>query len=397
MQQPSAPTREDDLDRKALEDFVIDNEEFVGLEALLDQFNLFEAIGVIRQELRHSDFLAFLLDPQQNHGLGDALLKRMLQFVLLADRSTSAPVTPIDLDVWSLNGAIVRREWQDIDIIITDELHRLVVIIENKINSDEHSDQLSRYLKRVRDEYPGWNVICLYLTPDGELPTDDAYLAVDYGLLCKLIETLVKNRASTLGTDVLTVINHYTQMLRRHIVHDTEIDKLCLRIYQKHKRALDLIYERRPDRQREIQKVLQGLIAKTPGLILDYSSKGSINFVPQKWDIPSLKGVNNYLRSGRIILFQFENNEQNLVLKLKIVPGPQNLRQSLFAKAQAAQPPFKLASAKVGNKFNIIYNKQFLGATDYDDTGIDDVKKTIEKQWHDFVGGDLPLIITHLP
>jgi len=183
MLQQCAPTSEHDVDRKALEDFVIDNEEFERLEALLDQFNLFEAIGVVRQELRHSDFLAFLLDPQQNHGLGDVLLKRVLQFVLSAGRSTSVPVTPIDLDVWSLNGAIVRREWQNIDILIIDELHRLVVIIENKIDSDEHSDQLSRYRTRVHDEYPGWNVICLYLTLDGESPTDNAYRAVDYGLL----------------------------------------------------------------------------------------------------------------------------------------------------------------------------------------------------------------------
>lgn len=29
------------------------------LEALLDRFNILEALGVVRQELRHSDFLAF--------------------------------------------------------------------------------------------------------------------------------------------------------------------------------------------------------------------------------------------------------------------------------------------------------------------------------------------------
>ena len=52
-----------DQDLKALEDFVVGNEDLERLEALLDRFNVFEAIGVIRQELRHSNFLAFLLDP----------------------------------------------------------------------------------------------------------------------------------------------------------------------------------------------------------------------------------------------------------------------------------------------------------------------------------------------
>jgi hypothetical protein len=32
-----------------------------------NQFNLFEAIGLERQELRHSNFLAFLLDPNSSH------------------------------------------------------------------------------------------------------------------------------------------------------------------------------------------------------------------------------------------------------------------------------------------------------------------------------------------
>ena len=65
-------------DVKALEALVVDNPDLERLEALLDQFNIFEAIGAVRQEVRHSDFLAFLLNPQQNHGLGDTFLKRLL-------------------------------------------------------------------------------------------------------------------------------------------------------------------------------------------------------------------------------------------------------------------------------------------------------------------------------
>ena len=33
-------------------------------------FNLFEAVGAIRGELRHSNFLAFILSPARSHGLG---------------------------------------------------------------------------------------------------------------------------------------------------------------------------------------------------------------------------------------------------------------------------------------------------------------------------------------
>jgi len=50
-------------DRQALEAFVVENSDLETLEGFLEQFNIFEAVGVVRQELRHSDFLAALPNP----------------------------------------------------------------------------------------------------------------------------------------------------------------------------------------------------------------------------------------------------------------------------------------------------------------------------------------------
>jgi hypothetical protein len=38
-------------DLKSLENFVVGNEDLDRLEALLDRFNIFEAIGAVRQEI----------------------------------------------------------------------------------------------------------------------------------------------------------------------------------------------------------------------------------------------------------------------------------------------------------------------------------------------------------
>ena len=64
-------------EQNLLEKFIIENVELENLESLLAQFNIFESIGAVKQELRHSDFLSFLLDPSQNHGLGDLFLKAL--------------------------------------------------------------------------------------------------------------------------------------------------------------------------------------------------------------------------------------------------------------------------------------------------------------------------------
>src|SRR5258706_7842612 len=107
------------------------------------------------------------------------------------------PITPIDLDVWSFDEIFVRREWQNIDILLEDESHKLVIIIENKIRSSEHSDQLRRYYEHVQQHYPGWHIIGLYLTRDGEQPSEEiknAYLSIDYGLVFEVLEKIAQKK-----------------------------------------------------------------------------------------------------------------------------------------------------------------------------------------------------------
>ncbi len=127
-------------DLKALEDFVVGNRDLERLEALLDRFNILEALGMLRQELRHSDFLAFLMDPKGSHGLGDVFVKRLLRGALGGSGDVPLPMTPIELEQWDLGRVEVRREWNHMDILLLDEDHKLAVVVENKIGSGEHSD-----------------------------------------------------------------------------------------------------------------------------------------------------------------------------------------------------------------------------------------------------------------
>lgn len=53
-------------ERAFLENFIVDNEELNKLEYQIYQFNIFEAIGIIRPELRHSNVLVFILSSSQN-------------------------------------------------------------------------------------------------------------------------------------------------------------------------------------------------------------------------------------------------------------------------------------------------------------------------------------------
>ena len=130
--------------RKDLETLVVDNPDLEQLEAYLEQFNIFEALGAVNVELRHSDFLTFLLNPNQYHGLGDYFVKQFIQKALAISPEDQLPFTPIDLDIWDLDNIMVYQERHNIDILLIDSLNEIAVIIENKVSTSEHNDQLSR-------------------------------------------------------------------------------------------------------------------------------------------------------------------------------------------------------------------------------------------------------------
>ncbi len=378
-----------DSDKKALEAFVVDNPNLERLESLLEQFNLFEALGAERVEVRHSNFLSFLLSPSENHGLGDTFVKRLVQKALAASPKQSFPITPIDLDTWDLNELMVLREWQNIDILLVDERNRLAVIIENKIDSGEHSEQLQRYWQITNQHYPNWHIIGLFLTADGDQPSDDNYLAIDYSSVCEILENLTETRSSTLGPDVRVALTHYTQMLKRHIMSESEIAELCRRIYRKHQRALNLIYEHRPDQQGAVREILEKLVLAEEGLILDDSSKSRIRFAVKDWEVPLLKQGEGWTHTGRMLLFEFVNSTNKLALHLIIGPGPNETRQRLFDIAHS-QTPFRSPFRSLNRKWNTIYVRQFLTASAYEEGNLGAIESDINKKWqqfqeHDFI------------
>jgi hypothetical protein len=378
---------------RALEALVIENADLQELEQLLDPFNIFEAIGVVRQELRHSDFLAFLLDPQQNHGLGDLFARRLLQRILRAPHIAAVPITPLDLDLLRLDEAEVRREWQNIDILLLDESRRLAVIIENKIDSGEQGNQLCRYWATVQQHFPGFGIIGIFLTPEGQLPSDERYIPASYQLIRQLIEDLAQNQMVQVGPDVRLLMSHYAQMLRRNIVDEPEIAGLCRRIYQKHRRALDLIYEYRPDRQQELWGVIEKLVRERRELVLDHSSKSYIRFCHAGWDVPRLREGYGWTPSGRTLLFEFRNEPTRLQVQLVLGPGPEESRKHIFDMALQHRPPFNPSSRSLSTKWNTLFSRLVLNPRLYEDRTLEELEADVRKQWSQFVEQTLPEIV----
>ncbi len=392
-------------DLRELERFIVNNPDLERLEALLDRFNIFEAVGMERQEIRHSRFLAFLLDPNESHGIGDAFVKRLLQRAVMDSPNIPASVTPIELSLWDLGQMEVRREWQHIDIFLLDEREKLAVIIENKIGTGEHSDQLNRYHAAVKKEYPEHKLLALYLTPGGDEPSHPEYLPVDYRVVCGILDELAEIRASIVEPDARVLITHYTEMLRRHIVGDSEIARLSRQIYEKHRRAINLIYQHRPDPgqghredrdrlRKDAKKLLERLIDDEPQLTNKRSGGNYISFYPEEWNVSSLN--NNSSDVFGFLRFVFHNHLDRITLFLEASLGDRETRQKLYEMCLKHESLFENPQNPEDNKYPKFYSRTFL-TPEFCETAIEAEREwEIRKNWEDFLENDLPRIVAAL-
>ena len=104
------------MDEAKLESLFVGNELFEQVEQHLGVFCPFEAVGMVRQEVRHANFLRYCLDPQRPHGFGTDCLRALMRASALAqqdqdDCNSCDVIAPLDVHVLDLDGAELRQEW----------------------------------------------------------------------------------------------------------------------------------------------------------------------------------------------------------------------------------------------------------------------------------------------
>lgn len=247
----SAPASESARDLSAalsaLERFVVENPLLERLESRLGRFNVFDALGVARRELSHSNFLAWLLDPAESHGAGGLFLRAFLMDLLRITPTQQRLFSPVKLDGGELRGIEVKREWQHIDLLIRGDDPAFVLAIENKVDSGEGDDQLNRYHKIVEHDpqlrgVPDKQYV--FLTPVGDEPSNPAWTVYSYDRLHAVLDRVLRTHEGVLGEDVALFLRHYLRLVQSRFMNDPEIETLCREIYKNHRQAIDLIVEK---------------------------------------------------------------------------------------------------------------------------------------------------------
>jgi hypothetical protein len=229
-----------DIEKKLL-NLIIDLDRFSKEKYFPSGLNIFEAAGLYRQEIRHSNVLAFLLRPRESHGLGDGFLKRIIQKVM-DNSSGELPISALSVALADFSDALIHREWRNIDLLIESASNKLALAIENKIGSSEGASQLSKYENIVCSEFPSHARLYCYLTEDGEPASRDVWSPMSYSNVIDVLQEAKDQHSSNLTGDARIVIEHYIDVIRRNIVPDQALIDQCRKLYNLHREALDLVF-----------------------------------------------------------------------------------------------------------------------------------------------------------
>ncbi len=307
---PDQATLQADYD--ALNELIVNCSDFERLEALLGGFNLFQVLKFEHGEIRHSNVLAWILDPAESHGLGEVFLRKWLMRTIHEFSGEAAPpVSAAEIDGWKLQSVEVRREWKNIDVLMLITVEggqQWVVCIENKVNSVQHSDQLSRYRKIVEEEFStAAGSIFIFLSKDEEEPEDDRYIPASYAQIHRALRECLKSRSHAIGDEPRVLLENYVRLLEEKFMDESEIARTALRIYQQHRRALDIIFEHRPDSIRLASELLHQQLAAGAdalGIRVLGSNKFYVRFIPRAWDVEGNSRGKAWAGTGATVIFE---------------------------------------------------------------------------------------------
>ena len=315
-----------------------------------------------RDEEFHSNLLAWLLNPNESHGADDYFVKGFLERTGATDAMLSAD--------WS--DATVIREWENLvdgdwgylDILVLNQKEERLLAIENKIFSEEHSSQLTRYRKALEERYPTFIRHLVFLTPEGTLPRAETeqehWTATSYAVVLDLVSDLDERDGSGVREDVGAFLSQYATTLRGNIVPDTSAQQVAREIYLTNPDLFDMILEAKPDYTSQLKDILRDAIEQQDNLALAGEKSNYLGFVPRQWvDLDVQKTSRNDPYPLLHFGFYFPGNG-NAMLNFGVEGGTEkSIRNKIAVAANESTGVFNQATNSLGDswtRFHLIGN-----------------------------------------
>lgn len=226
--------------QKELKGFFDDIGCLVPIEEFANRVNVFNILGLEKMETRHSFMLAWLFDPNENHGLGSRVLRGVIQHIC----------GTIEMDYSSF---LVEREVDHIDLLALSIKEKFLLCIENKIKAPETGDQLVTYKRLLDGKYQDFRKVYVFLSPNGRKSSDpENWVSLCYDDVLNIIESARAELQTQTQADLL--IQSYAEMMTGDYKQEREkIKRICRNVYQQHRKALNTIFDVISGNPRDIQ------------------------------------------------------------------------------------------------------------------------------------------------
>lgn len=337
---------------------------FLQLKARISIFNPFEVLGVKDFEIRHSNVLSWLLDPFGSHCMGDYFLRRLLiDFIAMYAGFEGLDLASIQRPFY---GVRVHREYKTsagkyIDILIVIESLRIIFLIENKIKAKEYKGQLKGYCDYVEGKFHGFKVFPIYLTLDGDEPSDPRYMACSYSSIVDYLEIIISIKKDVIPKAQHEFICQYRNTIKEALgMIDEKSIELAKIIYKENKDVIDFIINYAESNV--FSEACSGFFNKNK-YTRDGSSGRAIFFSDEKLkEIQSIR-VDQWFGKQPIAYWFKRIDDSRIGLIIEVGPvSDAEVRTEILnllevqAKAQGIKFKINEAAKKSGRKYTRIYS-----------------------------------------
>ena len=185
-----------------------------------NEINIFKVLQCHGHEIRHSNILAWLMDPKESHGLNDIILQ---EFVNKHCSKIFGDLDSENVEIFREKPARGGSNYR-YDILIIDNKNKKLILVENKWNCSTSCEQLSNYSRTLEIEYPEYQKQCIILEKSDSASVDipEAWLNLKYKSdILPLISNIQTNNEK-----LKLILNNY-----KEILNETENENKALLIH----------------------------------------------------------------------------------------------------------------------------------------------------------------------
>jgi hypothetical protein len=209
---------------------VFEDPEFLELRDKFSEPNIFLFLENAGYEIRHSNFLKWLLDPSETHGHGNFALRLLLR--------------QLGIEVGDAHKFVgVKREQDNIDLLIVFE--QLVIAVENKTKTKDSVGQLSRYRQLIASKYTNHDKHFVYWTISGECPSDheeiEHWKLYSYQKFSNVLDQVCE---ASSDAKVKFYVQDYLDALKLTLLPENNYVEKAKSVLERHQKELSVVFSK---------------------------------------------------------------------------------------------------------------------------------------------------------